>query len=367
MVEDGAMQVAPPDASRGHVLSGVAGALTVGAGLVHAAAAGGHAGQRTAVVLFSFTAVAQVVVGTATFMRPSRPAVAAAALLNVAVAAAWALSRTAGLPIDGFGEREAVVLQDLTATIAEVVAAGAALLALTIRPAGRPLDGRRLVPVLVLAVVPALVGMSAPHTHTDAHDEAAAHGHGEPARLAADPVFAGADTSHASADELAAAKRLIDATRAAVAARFPDQAALLAAGYRSIGDGLVTPYDHFIRADYLTDGRELDPDRVESIVMERTPAGWRVVSAMFILEAGKTMADVPDVAGGLTVWHDHQNLCWDRSGLRLAGLLVNGRCFPGGTFQATPPMLHVWLVDHPCGPFAGIEGHGGGCAHGHAN
>ena len=365
------MPSAPSDATRGHALSAVAGALTVGAGLVHAAAAGGHAGQRTAVVLFSVTAVAQVLVGAAAFMRPSRPALAAAALVNLAVAAAWAVSRTSGLAIDGFGEREAVGLQDLTATIAEVVAAGAALLALAMRPAGRPLDGRRLVPVLVLAAVPALVGMSAPHTHSDAHtgvhDEAAPHGHGERAELAADPVFAGADTSHASADDLEAAKRLIDTTRAAVAARFPDQAALLAAGYRSIGDGLVTPYDHFIRADYLTDGRELDPDRVESIVMERTPTGWRVASAMYILEVGKTMADVPDVAGGLTVWHDHQNLCWDRSGLRLAGLLVNGRCFPGGTFQATPPMLHVWLVDHPCGPFAGIEGHGGGCAHGHAN
>lgn len=89
-----------------------------------------------------------------------------------------------------------------------------------------------------------------------------------------------------------AAKRLIEATRASVAARLPDEAALLAAGYRSIGDAL-----------------------------------------------------------------------------RLAGVLVNGRCFPSGTLRPTPPMLHVWLADHPCGPFAfaGIEGHGGGCAHGHAN
>jgi hypothetical protein len=152
-----------------------------------------------------------------------------------------------------------------------------------------------------------------------------------------------------------------------VAARFPDQASLLAAGYRSIGDGLVTPYDHFINPEYLRDGRELDPERVESIVLERTPTGWQVASAMYILEDGKTMADVPDVAGELTAWHDHQNLCWDRSGLRLAGLYLNGRCVPGGTLRATPPMLHVWLADHPCGPFAGIEGHGGGCAHGHAN
>ena len=29
-------------------------------------------------------------------------------------------------------------------------------------------------------------------------------------------------------------------------------------------------------------------------------------------------------------------------------------------------MMHVWLENTPCGPFAGIEGHGGaGCEHTH--
>jgi hypothetical protein len=31
-------------------------------------------------------------------------------------------------------------------------------------------------------------------------------------------------------------------------------------------------------------------------------------------------------------------------------------------------MIHVWLIEHPCGPFAGIEGsHGEGCDHGHGD
>jgi hypothetical protein len=30
-----------------------------------------------------------------------------------------------------------------------------------------------------------------------------------------------------------------------------------------------------------------------------------------------------------------------------------------------PPMLHVWITDHPCGPFAGLEGHGGSCVQDH--
>ena len=345
----------------------VAGALSLGAGLAHAAAAADHAGQDTAVVLFVLAAAAQVVIGAALLVRPWRRVLLAAVGVDAGAAVAWMLSRTAGLPlVDGLGGREAVGAGDAATTVAELVAVAAALLVLRAPAVGR----RRLPPALVLAVVPALVVLAVPpaHHHDGAGEVAAGHAHaGATSRLAADPVFSGVDTSHASVTELEAAKRLIESTRAAVAARFPDQAALLAAGYRSIGDGLVTPFDHFIKPEYLQDGRELDPERVESIVLERTPAGWRVASAMYILEAGKTMADVPDVAGDLTVWHDHQNLCWDRSGLRLAGIHVNGRCVPGGALRATPPMLHVWLGDHPCGPFAGIEGHGGGCAHGHAS
>ena len=351
----------------------VAAALTLGAGLGHAGAAVDHAGDRAGLVLFVVVAVAQLLTGIALLVRPSRRVLVGMVALDAAAAVAWMVSRTAGLPpVVGLGGREAVGAADVATTVAQIVAVAAAVVALRVPELGRA----RLSPVLVLAAVPALVGMAAPSTHHHgAVGEVAArhphvddgHGHLPASRLAADPLFSGVDTSHASPAELQRAKQLIETTRAAVAAKFPDQAALLAAGYRSIGDGLVTPFDHFIKPEYLQDGRELDPERVESVVLERTPAGWRVASAMYILEAGKTMADAPDVAGDLTVWHDHQNLCWDRSGVRLAGLHVNGKCFPGGTLRATPPMLHVWLADHPCGPFAGIEGHGGGCAHGHGN
>ena len=367
------MHLSPPSATT------VAGALTTGAGLAHVAAAVSHAGHDTAVALFLVVAVVQVALGAVLLLRPGRAGLLAAAAVNALSVAAWAISRTAGLPlVEDLAQREPVGIADVTVVVAQGAAVAAALLA------ARAIAGpHRLSPVLALAVVPALVGMAAPATHVDDHHAtgvelasshphpgegeggAVPHGHAAASGLAADPVFSGLDTADASAAELQAAKRLIETTRAAVAARFPDQASLLAAGYRSIGDGLLTPFDHFIKAEYLSDGKELDPTRVESVVMERTATGWRVASAMYILEIDKTMADVPEVAGDLAAWHDHQNLCWDRSGTRLAGMYVNGKCFPGGTFRATPPMLHVWLQNHPCGPFAGIEGHGGGCAHGH--
>jgi hypothetical protein len=84
---------------------------------------------------------------------------------------------------------------------------------------------------------------------------------------------------------------------------------------------------------------------------------------MYILVPGQAMTDVPDIAGELTTWHDHQNLCWE--GARVVGTTDDTGSCQRGVFRGTPPMLHVWLVPNPCGPFAGLEGHGEGCAHGH--
>ena len=157
---------------------------------------------------------------------------------------------------------------------------------------------------------------------------------------------------------------LINATTAGISPLMT-VAAVQAAGYVSIGDGGADGYEHFVKFAYLADGRELDPSRIESIVVKKNGDGTKtVVSAMYILELGKTLADVPDIAGELTTWHDHQNLCW--VGTQVVGLAQNGVCPPPSVLVPTPPMLHVWLVPHPCGPFAGIETHGGeGCGHGH--
>ena len=117
----------------------------------------------------------------------------------------------------------------------------------------------------------------------------------------------------------------------------------------------------------MADGNELDPLHIESIVTQLQDDGTKkIASAMYILEPGATLATVPDIAGGLTPWHNHDNLCWD--GGKVVGLYVAGKCVPRGEFRgATPPMIHVWLEDTPCGPFTGIEGHGGSnCAHSHS-
>jgi hypothetical protein len=196
------------------------------------------------------------------------------------------------------------------------------------------------------------------------------HGHPSPPGSSAPPShehpsgpITSLDDPRLTAAQRAAAKSLIDRTKTGMKP-FGTVGAVTAAGYVWIGDGRNGGYRHYVHWKHLSDGRALDPAHVESIVTQKNADGSEhIVSAMYILDLGKTMADVPEIAGSLTTWHDHKNLCWN--GQKLAGRLVNGKCTPGGVNIVTPPMLHVWLVPHPCGPFAGIEGHGQGCAHDH--
>lgn len=154
------------------------------------------------------------------------------------------------------------------------------------------------------------------------------------------------------------AARLIRATRHN-AARWADVDMAVDAGYRSIGDA-ITGFEHYVHPRRLADADTLNPRRPESLVYRVDGDQRTFVSAMYILPPGASMADVPDLDDPRARWHRHRDLCWDADG-RIAGLFRNGRCSPGGVRVPTPPMLHVWVTEHPCGPFAGLEGHGAGC------
>ena len=82
---------------------------------------------------------------------------------------------------------------------------------------------------------------------------------------------------------------------------------------------------------------------------------------MYILGLGKTMDDVPDIAGELTTWHDHQNLCWD--GGHASSASSRQRHVPArGVPRHAADAPRLARRPRPCGPFAGIEGsHGDGC------
>jgi hypothetical protein len=149
-----------------------------------------------------------------------------------------------------------------------------------------------------------------------------------------------------TADQQAAARKLIADTRASVQRQgLTTLAAIQRAGYISIGDEM-TGTTHYVMPKYHYDGRELDPNAIESFAIRQ----GRPVAAMYILENGKTMNDIPDVAGNWTMWHLH-TLPFRSNNPR-----TNGYYQLGGMYtRTTAPMLHVWLVDNPCGPFAGTD------------
>lgn len=367
----------------------VAAVASAGAGLVHAAAAGSHADDARLAWLFAVCAAAQIGWAALVVTWPNRTTLAAGVVLNAGCVTVWALTRTVGLA-GPLADVEAVGTQDLVAAVLGAVAAVGAAFALVayVRHRDGNVAPRRLdVPVLAVAttLVIALTvpAMAATHPHGDGgdhHDDgtevAAAAAHTHPGDAATDHAHVGADAAadgpvvtlddpRLTSAQRARATSLLERTRTALSA-YPDEASIVAAGYAWIGDGRRPGgFQHFVNREYMGDGRMLDPGHIESFVLQVQPDGTKqVVSAMYIAEPGTTMETVPDVGGELTVWHDHQNLCWD--GNRIAGVLVNGVCRPGGTFRATQPMIHVWVDDPACGPFTGIEGHGGeNCAHAH--
>jgi hypothetical protein len=353
---------------------------SAGAGMVHASAAGSHGDQPTLAWLFALAAVAQIGWGVAVAYRPHRALVVAGIALNASCVAAWALTRTIDLG-GPFGTVEEVGFQDLLAAVFATVAVFGGTTALfghdrAVRRLDAPAIGVASLIVLALTV-PAMAathshGTDHSHahvadteTHQHATNEAAGRTHAHTDATAGGPIVSLDDPRLTSAQR-ARAKRLLDSTRTAMSS-FPDESAVVAAGYQWIGDGRRPGgFQHFVNRDYVRDGIELDPNRIESIVLHVNVDGSKTVaSAMYILNPGTTLEEAPDIAGSLTPWHDHQNLCWDESGTRLAGIFVDGQCRPGGVRRGTAPMMHVWVDNPPCGPFSGIEGHGGSCEHAH--
>lgn len=162
-------------------------------------------------------------------------------------------------------------------------------------------------------------------------------------------VHGSTDPSRATAAQRAAAQLLLSQTKLAVA-KFADQQAALAAGYR-----LATPADqpivHYINPEYLMSGETLNPERPESLIYGNAARGPVLLAAMYIQHGLGRPG--PDIGGPLTLWHSHSNLCFSVRSQIVAGFTDGaGRCPEGQLNAGTPEMLHVWVVDNPAGPFS---------------
>lgn len=109
---------------------------------------------------------------------------------------------------------------------------------------------------------------------------------------------------------------------------------------------------HYVNKEYILDDAILDPERPEFLMYYDRPEGKKLVGFMFL--ARKPDEKGPQVGGPRTVWHYH---IWADKICLLNGLMVvglpdeEGACTQGNPGHRSPEMMHIWLVDHPSGPF----------------
>ncbi len=145
--------------------------------------------------------------------------------------------------------------------------------------------------------------------------------------------------------------------------QFADPAVAEERGWHAIGDE-VTGFAHKINWPLIDDDTILDPNAPESLVYQVMPDGTqKLVAAMFILPRDVTIEEAPDFGGGLVQFHAHTNLCYggQPNFLRIRAVVeFPGECPPGTFRDHVSPMIHVWITPQECGPFAALEGEGGG-------
>ncbi len=332
----------------------VVAAASLAAGAIHAAAIGAHNEHRQASIVFLITAVVQLAIGVSALMRPSPALLAIGAMAQVGAILGWLMAKTIGLPFEGLDSAEPIQRADtLAATLALVATLAVAAHLRAFGTSTLISHPKKTATVALLVAALAVPGMLATsgHAHAGTHDHA---DHGAVAQPydPALPIDLGG-TEGVTPQQQAAAENLVAITLIRLP-QFSDASAVGDLGFQSIGDGLLG-YEHYMSVANMTDDRVLDPDYPESLVYDTSVTPKRLVSAMFMMNAGDTLDDVPELGGQLTQWHIHDNLCF--TGSRVTGIInADGRCTPPSTLGSAVPMIHVWITPHRCGPFSALDG-----------
>ena len=224
----------------------------------------------------------------------------------------------------------------LATDLVELLALGLVLVPVRGRPAHRTLRWSALgvaVPlltVLVLATVwiDSLARPDAEHVHAGAVLQTTDRG--------------------ATAQQAAAATQLYAATAAAIAP-YEDWRKAWAAGYRPGGPAGM-PSTHWINQRFVDAGYVLDPARPQGLVYANARRGPVLLGAMF--EMKRIGEFGPDPGGPLTAWHEHEDICFAPLGFEFTLMTPTAVCQLGSIDISVPPMLHVWVVPNPQGPFA---------------
>ena len=307
-------------------LRGLLAALLAGAGAVHVAMAPSHLGTA-ALEGAGFVAAAWLQLGLAAAVlartRPPRWLAPAVAAVNTVLIAAWAVSRTAGLPFgDQAGHAESVSVVDGICVALEAAAVGVAVAAAL--PAVTAGLGRRRGPTLAagVATVAALALATGAVVSPAARDHAAGS-HGDHA-----PAAAGHD--HASADDkgfselvnghqhgqgiepLTAAETATLARQLTVTAdlveRYPTLGDARAAGYRRNGPFTPGLGTHYGPPDAPLNGDgDMDPEDLAApfIIYDGLEPDAPIAGFMYLA----TGVEPEGFAGPNDHWHHHENVC----------------------------------------------------------
>jgi len=300
---------------------GVAAMASLGAGAIHATAAGSHSEHRSAVIAFVLIAVAQIGWGAWAYSRAGRLVSLIGAAINAAAIGGWIMAKTSGISfVTGLDAKESVQFADAVAAGLAAVAVVGALAALAGRRSSTAgphpaVVGVATVAVLALAV-PGMVRTGS-HSHAGGHGaaETAAHSHGAGTDDHADhadqaavaepkpydatlPVDLGG-TPGVTAEQQAEAEDLVTISLQKLP-QFSDIPTIEAMGYRSIGDA-GTGNEHFMKWDLISDGRVLDPDYPESLVFDvnRETGEKTLAAAMYMANLGDTLETMPALGGDL--------------------------------------------------------------------
>ena len=390
---------------------------SIGAGVIHASAAGIHAEHQQLARLFILCSIAQIGVGLLAVAHPSRLLALPIIAVNAGAVGVWLFTRITGISwIEGLEVREAPQFADTVSALMAATAVGCALAASLIGRRQSPAP-RLMLPALAVAAItiPAMfsggthahshaatetaggaVDESQPHEHaadgtsiaaTDPDvdpatglipviDESQPHAHTDDSTPAASPAtwprpwdptqpIDLSGVSGVTAEQQARATKLVEDSLRDLP-KYADTAVAVADGYASIGDA-GTGSEHYIKVSLIEDDAFLDATKPESLVYTVNGDTRTLAGAMYIASARPT--DDPsllDFAGPLMQWHNHGNLCWaigPDGTPRVVGITdANGNCATGVNTGGENPMVHVWVTPHPCGVFAALEGVGAGQA-----
>jgi hypothetical protein len=351
----------------------VAGLASLGAGAIHVAAVGVHSEHGQAAAAFALVATFQGAWGVLALLRAPRLVIALGALGNAMAVGGWLLTRTSGIGfIDGLENAESAGFTDGAAAalaalavlgaVAYLVAPGALRLPLL----AAPVPAAAATGILVVAAIVAAGGNT--HAHGDDHEHRDPAASSDAAAAAATVPYDGmlpvdlSGVPGVTPEQEAEAEALVTANIQALP-RFADPDVAYAAGYRSVDDS-NTGVEHYVNWSLINDGRNLDAQYPESLVYKVERRGGRTLeAAMYVLEPPATLDTVPPLGGPLVQYHVHNDLCWsgeDGAFTVFGAEPLPAPCPAGSHRRLLEPMLHVWIVGNPCGPFAALEGISGG-------